>query len=131
MPASTLLGLELVGGDFELSEYAARGLSMTLAPIDAAAHLERDINGNMVDLSADQFKKYKASISCSDQESPGFAEMSSLADEIWPGSIFTVTCIPQLGKAAAMTLTMMVTVWEVSRDEYGAVTEWSLQMEEV
>ena len=128
MTTTTVLGLSRAG--FSLSDYAARGLSMTLEPIDSAKSLRRDINGNLIDLSEPQMRKYKAHISCTDQESPGFAEMTSAADPIWPGDEFTVTCLPQLGAAEAITLTMLVTAWQINRDEYNADTGWTLDLEE-
>lgn len=130
---STLLGLALIGGSFELAEFSARGVSMTLAPIDAAAQIERDVNGNLVDLMEgfDQFRKYKSTISCDDMDSPAFAAGSSAGDSVWPGDKFTVTCLPHLGDADAVTLIMMVRNWQITRDEWGAATSWSLELEQV
>lgn len=133
MTTTTLLGLSLASGAFTLSPYAARGIQMTLSPIDGAGDIARDINGNLIDWSNAQFRKLKAKISCTDQESPGFAEMSSVSESIWPGSVFEVTFIPQLGSADAVTVRMMVMApgWQVSRDEINADTAWSLDLEEI
>lgn len=133
MPETTLLGLELQGGGFSLSPWAARGIQMSLGPIDGAGQILRDINGNLVDLSNDQFKKLKAHISCSDQESPGFGVVESTdAQAVWPGSVFTVICLPGLGSSDPVTLTMMVMApgWQINRDEYEAVTDWSIDLEQ-
>jgi len=136
MSATTLLGLSLVNGDsagFSLSPYATRGIEMDCSPIDGAGDIQRDINANLIDWSNQAFRKLKAKISCADQESPGFAEMSSAADGIWPGSIFDVTFIPQLGLAEQMTVRMMVMApgWQVHRAELSADTSWSLDLEEI
>ncbi len=128
MPVTTLLGLDRPG--FSLPQYAARGIQMTLAPIDSAGGMFRDINGNLVVTAGAQFRKYKATISCTDQESPGFAEMSSEFDAIFPGDDFTVTCVPHLGTAEQLVLSMKVVSWNISRDEYEVDTGWSMSLEE-
>jgi hypothetical protein len=132
---ATLLGLELVAGGFTLSEFSARGISMTMAPIDSSAQILRDVNGNLVNLTEgmSQFQKYKFGMSCSDMESPGFAEVSSARDAIWPGAKFYLTCLPSLGAEEAITVTAMVMTpgWQVTRDEWGAVTSWSMDLEQV
>ncbi len=134
MTETTLLGLSRAG--FELSDYAARGISMTMEPIGAAGNVRRDVNGNLVNLSQPQMQKYAFKISCTDQESPGFAEMSSEADAIWPGDIFELTCIPQLGSSASeeqqeFTVMVMAPGWQVQTDEYNADVGWSLDLEQV
>jgi hypothetical protein len=131
MPASTLLSL--VGSGFELSDYSLRGLSASLMPIDQSANVQRDINGNARDFSLGQFRKYKVRITCTDQESPGFAAISTSDPEsVWPGSLVTVTLVPQLGSPTALTLNMIVSSpWAESRDEWAAATEWTLELEEV
>jgi hypothetical protein len=130
---STLLGLDLIGGGFALPEFAARGVTMTLAPIDSAAQIERDVNGNLFNAmdGFDQFRKYKSTISCDDMDSPAFAAGSSAGDEIWPGVKFNVTCLPALGDEEAITLVMMCLSWQISRDEWGAATSWTMDLEQV
>jgi hypothetical protein len=131
---STLLGLAMIGGSFELAEFAARGVSMTMAPIDASGQVERDVNGNLVDLMEgfDQFKKYKFTISCDDMESPGFAAGLTVSDQVWIGTKFTLTCLPGLGATDPLTFTTMVTApWQVTTDEWGAAVSWSLDLEQV
>lgn len=131
MTATTLLSLTRAG--FELSDYAARGVKMDMAPIDAAGHVRRDINGNLVNLSRVQLQKYKFTVSCQDQESPGFAADSSSEIPVWPGDTFTLICIPQLGAAEQQTYTVMVISpgWQVQTDEYGADVGWTLNLEQV
>ena len=50
--------------------YCARGLTQTLAPIEAAGSQRRTVNGTLVDLSLTQFRKYRSTISrCSQSRS--------------------------------------------------------------
>ncbi len=124
--------LSLTGPGFDLSKWALRGVTADLQPLEQSAQIERDVNGNAMDLSAPEFHKYALTISCSDQESPGFAAVSSESDGIWPGTLVTVALPPQLGSVGPIELDMMVTKpWRESRDEYGALTAWQLDLEEV
>ena len=131
---ATLLVLDKVGGGFTLEEFSARGISMTLSPIDESAQIEYDVNANLVDLMEgfDQFKKYQSTISCTDMESPGFAAGVAVADRIWLGTKFNVTCLPSLGAVDPITLVMMVIKpWQVTTDEWGAAVSWSLDLKQV
>jgi hypothetical protein len=82
-----------------------------------------------------QFRKYKSSISCRDQEPPAI-------DGVWPGHVVTVECVAELsyptgGSPARPVvsgstrtqggfvfyrpqLQMLVTGFSANRDEYGA-----------
>jgi hypothetical protein len=137
----TLLVLTGIG----IPDYSARGLSQTLQPINAAAQARRTINGGLVDLSFDQFRKYQSSISCSDQQAPAI-------DGIMPGAMVTVECVSELcyptGGTPSRTavpgstrvvgaftfyrpiLSMMVMQYNTQTDEYGAVIQWQLDLEE-
>ena len=66
--------------------YSARGLTQTLEPIEQAVQVEYDVNGEAVDLSWTQFRKYKSEVSCRDVEQPAF-------DGIWPGMVVVVDCV--------------------------------------
>lgn len=140
--ADTVLVLIGVG----VPSYSARGLTQTLEPIEASAQLRRSINGELQDLSFAQFRKYRSTISCQDQEPPAI-------DGVWPGHVVTVDCVAELSYPAddsparpvvagsARTegafvfyrpqLQMLVTGLSISRDEYGAAVSWQLQLEEV
>lgn len=123
--------LSLTGTGFDLSDYSLRGLTASLAPIAQSAQIDRDINGDLMDLSVVQFRRYRVEISCTDQESPGFAAVSSTGEGVWPGSLVQVVLLPQLGDANAITLNMMVTEpWQESQDEWAADVSWSLVLEE-
>jgi hypothetical protein len=142
MADDTLLVLAGIG----VPDYSARGLTQTLEPIEASTSLRRTVNGALVDWSYAQFRKYKSTISCQDQEPPA-------VDGVWPGHVVTVDCVAELsypvggspsrpvvpGSArteGAFTfyrprLQMLVTGFSVSRDEYGAAVQWQMDLEEV
>ena len=127
--------------------YSARGASQTLEPIGSSQQLRRTINGELIDISRAEFRKYRSTISCVDQQPPAI-------DGVWPGQVLTVGCISELsyltaGGAPARplvsgssrtegdytfyrpSLTMRVVAFSQDTDEYGAVVSWSLQLEEV
>jgi hypothetical protein len=140
--SDTLLVLSGIG----IPDYSARGLSQTLEPIEASASLRRTINGALMDLSFAQFRKYKSTISCQDQEPPA-------VDGVWSGHVVTVDCVAELSypTGGAPTrpvvggssrtdgtfvfyrpqLQMLVTRLSVNRDEYGAAVQWQMDLEEV
>jgi len=130
-----------------IASYTARGATQTLDPIDASSVMARTVNGALIDLSPAQMRKYKSTISCNDTETPAL-------DGVWPGMVLTVDCIAELGYLTAggaagravvtgsertsgswsyyrPRLDMRVIQYSVSRDEYGAMTDWSLDLEEV
>ena len=140
---STLLKISGVG----MSPYAARGLTQTLDPIDQSKDLRRTINGELVDFSIEQFRKYASVISGSDQMPPGVAG-------IWPGRDVQVECIAELydvtvGGSAERSivlgsehiegpytyyrpvLNMRVIDFNQSFDEWDAQVNWSLTLEEI
>lgn len=127
--------------------YSARGLSQTLDPIEASANLRRSINGVLHDLSQAQFRKYKSTISCSDQTAPAL-------DGVWPGVVLTVDCVAELSYKTSggspqrsvvsgssrtdgaftfyrPTMSMRVMNYSTTEDEYGRTVQWSLELEEV
>lgn len=142
MPDTTLLQLTGVG----VPPYSARGLTQTLEPIGQASQLRRTVNGALIDVSAPQFRKYRSTITCNDQQAPA-------VNGIWPGMVVVVDCVATLsyvvGGSADRTivpgssyvdsgfviyrprLTMRVVSHNQSKDEYGAVTNWNMELEEV
>jgi len=140
--SDTLLVLSGIG----VPGYSARGLTQTLEPIEASASLRRTINGTLKDLSFEQFRKYKSSISCQDQEPPA-------VDGVWPGRVVTVDCVAELSYPTGGTssrpvvmgstrtvgafvfyrprLQMLVTRLSLNRDEYSAAIQWQMELEEI
>lgn len=128
--------------------YSARAVTETLAPIQIAARYGRTVNGELIDLSAIQLRKYGVSLTCTDQQSPALSG-------VWPGQILTVDCISELAyetnsdngpertvvegssrEESGFTfyrprLTMMVTAFSYNTDEYEALIGWTLTLEEV
>lgn len=138
----TLLSFSGIG----VPPYSARGLTQSLEPIDIAANLRRTVNGVLKDISFDGFHKYKSTISCSDQRVPA-------VDGVWPGKEIVVDCVQELcylttGGGPARTavsgssrvegsytyyrprLTMLVTTFSTTLDEYGATVGWQMTLEE-
>lgn len=118
--------LSIVGID--LGDYSARQLTMTLNPIASGAGLRRSVNGTLLDLTALQFRKYQASVTATDVDAPALTN-------IWQGQTVTVTCIPNMGVIdstdGTVTLSMMVDSWNVSTDEWGCQTSWTINLLEV
>ncbi len=127
--------------------YSARGASQTLEPIASSQQMRRTINGELIDISRAEFRKYRSTISCADQQPPA-------VDGVWPGQVLTVGCISELSYRTAgstpsrnmvagssrtegdytfyrPSLTMRVVAFSQDTDEYGAAVSWSLQLEEV
>jgi hypothetical protein len=123
MPAHTLLSID----NIDFSQWAVRCITMTLEPIEQAAALARDCRGFLADVSLAQFRQYKVSISCTDQEAPQLTG-------IWPGQDVTIVCVPGLGVPDStdgqLTILAKVTRWQTSRDEWAAETAWSLEAEQ-
>jgi hypothetical protein len=147
MTELTLLRLDPIG----VPPYSARGISQTLEPIDAAAQLRRSINGTLVDLSDAAFRKYRSTITCTDQQHPALSG-------VWPGQVLTVDCVAELSYLTATgsasrpladttddpatrtegsftfyrpRLTMMVTGFRTEFAEWQADVSWTLDLEEV
>lgn len=101
---------------------------MTLRPVDAG-ELARSVNGDLVDMTLDEFRKYEANIQCTDHEAPELTD-------VWRGKQVIVSCIPGLGvgnntDGDILTMTMMVQDWETRREDWEASTAWSLDLVEV
>ena len=144
MADETLLVIQGIG----VAPYSARGLTQTIEPIEAAAVLARTINGTLVNIAATQMQKYKTTISCKDLEAPAF-------DGVWPGAVLTIDCVAELGFKTGsgsagrpvvsgssrlvgdytyyrpQLLVMVTKFTHGARDEYGHMTDWSIEAEEV
>ena len=127
--------------------YSARGASQTIEPIGSSQQMRRTINGELIDISRAEFRKYGSTISCADQQPPA-------VDGVWPGQVLMVGCISELSYRTAgsnpsrnmvagssrteghytfyrPSLTMRVVSFSQDTHEYGAEVSWSLQLEEV
>ncbi|MBX9757205.1 MAG: hypothetical protein K2Y29_00400 [Beijerinckiaceae bacterium] len=143
MAETTLLAISGI----DIPPYAARGLTQSLEPIGAAASMRRTVNGDLRNLGQTQFRKYASEISCSDIQHPAL-------DGVWQGQQVVVDCVCELSYLTAggspertavpgssrvegdytfyrPRLTMLVTGFQTRFDEYGAVADWSLSLEEV
>lgn len=123
-PPYTLLAIDAI----DFSDYAVRGITMTLEPIEQAANLARDCRGVLADISLTQFRQYKVSITCTDHEAPALTN-------VWPGQDITITCIPGLGvpntTTGQLTISAKVIAWNTSRDEWGPEgVAWQLEAEQ-
>jgi hypothetical protein len=115
---------DLVISGVGLPDYAVRGVRQTITPIDQASRLERTINGNLVDLGDPAFRKYKTTISGSDQQAPALGD-------VWPGHVVTVTSIVSLSSSGPVSFTGLVRSFEVSVDEWSATVDWTLEIEQL
>lgn len=144
MTDSTLLRLYPIG----IPPYSARGITQTLEPIQSSIQMRRTVNGEMVDISAEQFRLYRSTITCRDQQHPAISG-------IWPGMILDVECVVELSyenntdnineresvSGSERTedgfvfyrpkMRMMVELFRLDRDEWGAQIGWSLDLAEV
>ena len=138
----TVLQMSSIG----VPPYSCRGAKQDLSPIDQAAQLRRDVNGNLQDIGFSGFKKYKSTISCSDQRPPNFGGR-------WPGLTVVVDCIAELSHALNETperpavpgsqhqegtfilyrpqLTMKIMAMSTNTDEYDVACAWSIDLEEI
>jgi hypothetical protein len=147
--------LSIEGLDFP--PYSQRGLVQTLTPIQQAKVFKRTVNGAAINLAGSQFRKYASTITNSEVEGtqvPAF-------DSIYIGQTVTVSCIQELSQALSTEteaetedafnrpavedsvrfedgfafyrpiLEMMITDYNVSTNEWGAIISWSISLEEV
>ncbi len=114
-------GTDLVITGLTLPDYSARGMTFKFEPIDAAKSTKRDINGNLMDLSRPEFKKYTVTLTCTDQVPPDLT-----ADIL--GTQITIAPIDGIPKSS---LTMMVQDFSSEYDEWAATWTWELDLEEV
>lgn len=104
---------------------------MSVEHIAQASQLARTVNGELLDISLPQFRKVRATISCTDQEAP-------VLTEVWPGKQVTVDFVIETGisegstgdTAGQVSKTMRVVSWNTSRDEPEAQTQWEIVLEE-
>ncbi len=122
-PPYTLLAIDTI----DFSDWAVRGITMTLTPIDQAKNVARDCLGNLVDISVAQFRQHKVTITCTDFEAPELVD-------VWPGQDITITAIPGLAggdsNSGAITIPAKVTSWNTSKGEWTSDIAWQLEAEQ-
>jgi len=105
-------------GDLVIPVGAGRGITQTINLVDNG-DLRRTVNGELLDLTRDENRKYESQISANDQKTPSLAG-------IWKGMQLTVECVAiirQLVNPANTTATLIrdyVTGTVVGRDINGA-----------
>lgn len=128
--------------------YQARGLNQSLEVIAAAKNQGRVLDGDLLDISGTQFRKYLSKVTCTDSSSPPL-------DNIFPGMEVTVECACELcyltgnpgsparpvvlGSARVAgeysfyrpVLTMLIRNVQLQFDEWNADTHWEIDLEEV
>ena len=132
-----------------LTPFAARGITQTLELLTgagASGWLRRDVNGNLQDVSDTRFRKYRSNVSCRDGETP-------CLDGAWIGLEVQVDCAVELsyptGGSPARSvvsgssrtqgsvtyyrpsLTMLVASIKNSGQEWAAINNWEIGLEEV
>lgn len=144
MTDTTLLRLSPIS----IPPYSARGIEQTLEHIEQAAVLRRTVNGQLRNVAEEQFRRYRSTITCNDQQAPALSG-------VWPGRQLVVDCIVELSHEDATDasaertvvpgstrtangfvfyrprLTMLVVSYRTGLDEYGAACNWALELEEV
>jgi hypothetical protein len=122
MPTNTILDITGI----PMGDYSVRGLTMTLQPEDQSNGLQRASSGLLLDLTATQMRKFQSTITCADVQAPDFTN-------VWKGTPVTVVSIPDVGQGndVSVTMNMLVDSWNVSRDEWGCVSNWSLSLRQV
>lgn len=128
--------------------YSARGLTQTLEIIQGFAFLARDWNGNLIDFSNPNFRKYRTVITGKDQQPPAI-------DGIWPGLLVDIECNLEVSYKTGMVgapgravvpgssrvegeftfyrpkLTCRIVGFDQDVDDWAASVSWSLEAEEV
>lgn len=135
------------GAQALLPLYSARGLTQKLEYIDGAMAQERTVNGELVDLSLDRFRKLRTVISATDVRPPSILTC-------YPGRVVVIECChldsyPTIGGSPARTpvsgsqftegdftfyrptLTCMLGKSGGSFEEWEAGNAWSLTAEEI
>jgi hypothetical protein len=141
-----------------VTPYSSRGLQQSLKPIAASVQTRRTVNGALHDVSDPIFRKYESTITGEDQDPPAvegvwpgmqlvvdcIVEIAVLGvfEDITDGSTgddveFDKPHVPDsVRNDGTFTyyrprLTMLITGFEVERDEWGAVVSWAMELEEV
>lgn len=151
---TTLFALSGVG----VPPYSARGLVQTFQPINQATSLRRTINGELLDLADSDFRKYSTKVTGKDQQPPAvegvwpgltvqvdclfeLCKVSGTDEETeytdGTEQTFERPFVPgSIRHESGFTfyrprLTCRITDFQVTKDEYGAAVDWSMDLEEI
>jgi hypothetical protein len=154
LPANFATVLDIVysggGSSPGVNPWSARQLRGTLRPIAMASGdslVARTVNGTLVDLSASQMRKYRLEIAGDDMAAPAL-------DGMWVGMQVVVNCHVELAYLTAggtpgrtpvsgsqridgnytyycPQFSMLIVQMQVERQEWAAVVNWSLTLEEI
>jgi hypothetical protein len=141
-----------------VTPYSSRGLKQSLQPISGSVQTRRTVNGTLHDVSDPIFRKYESTITGEDQEPPAvegiwpgmqlvvdcIVEIAVLGvfEDVTDGTseedvVFDKPHVPgSVRNDGTFTyyrprLTMLITGFEVERDEWDATVGWAMQLEEV
>lgn len=136
----------VITGGLNIPPYSTRAATQTLQPIGGSSQLKRTVNAVLTNVGDAAFRKFVSVITSNDQQVPEF---------IFPGLQVTVDCLVELsrktigGGGAIRTvvggservdgaftfyrpqLIMRVVMFAINRDDYQAISGWSLNLEEV
>jgi hypothetical protein len=132
-----------------VNPFSARALKGTLSPVAAAKgddKLRRTVNGALISIAAPQMRKYRLEVQGSDMAPPAL-------DGLWVGRSVTVNSHVELGLRTGPPLahaavpgsvrydgdftyycpqfTMLIVDLQADREEWAAVYNWSMILEEV
>ncbi len=141
-------GTLLVISERGMPVYSARGLRVSLEPIEQSRQTKRTVNGGLVDLSQTPFHKYALEIAGSDLWAPPIAALypgASLTIQ-WPDELYYTTGTGATAGRTGVTgsyrtdgafsfyrpiFSVLVTEFSNEFDEWDATHSWTLRAEEV
>lgn len=80
--------------ELALPPYSFRGITESFELIEQASQFRRDVNGNLHNVGADEFRLFRVTVQCRDQQSPGL-------DGVWPGRQLTMNCASEFSTEGA------------------------------
>jgi len=115
---------QLVVSGITIPNGAIRNPTVSVAWLDNG-ELAYDCNGVLRDMTLQTRRRRQITVTCTDIRAP---EM----ENIWRGDLVTITLIPHLlGAAAPEAIACRVDSYEPSREEFQALTEWTLVLLEI
>lgn len=150
-PFDTLIveGTVLTITGLGIPPYSAHGLTQTLEEVTGQSNFERDINNTLIDLSPPwEVRKLKSTISADDVNPPAF-NGSPIGQVVTVGCIVEFAFLTSMGSGGYQrdvvsgsertqgdwtfyrpVLTMIVTNFSMSKDEWPNTVGWTMDLEE-